>query len=184
MTDTGRSLAASQDHCHLAGRRLQREGRRCSAAPSAREPSASSPPSSLAHPGPSPGRRPVASGFLAPKHPDTLRAHDQLGCLTRRTDGGPVPRERRPSRLVTGARKTAQISCTLGNRSSGWSGTAIASPAEYALDEVSGQGAISHILISQLWCAALGRSAALALRSRSDRWAELTSLCVWAGLAR
>jgi hypothetical protein len=56
--------------------------------------------------------------------------------------------------------------------------------AEYALDEVSGQGAISHVLISQLWCAALGRSAALALRSRSDRWAELTSLCVWAALAR
>jgi len=40
--------------------------------------------------------------------------------------------------------KTAQINCTLGNRSSGRSGTAIASPAEYALDEVSGEGVISH----------------------------------------
>ena len=52
-----------------------------------------------------PGRGPVASGFSAPKHPDTLRTREQLSCLTSRPNGRPTPREHRPSRRVTGATK-------------------------------------------------------------------------------
>jgi hypothetical protein len=113
MSDTGWSLAASQEHLPPRGSAASAPGPPMS---TGRHPRGNRPRVHRLVPAPAgvdsagrrqPVRRAAArrTGSRAPKHPDTLRTRDQLSRLTGTKDDGPTPRERRPSRRVTGGQE-------------------------------------------------------------------------------